>query len=126
MRYFGVSYDPSQVGRLVKKVGWSRQKPQTKARQQNMETITQWQQERSGCPNLKKAQAEGRVVLYVDKAACYLLPLLAPTWAPCGQTPVIVEQAGRAHLTGPPVRSDRSHCSQRPVVFGGLGPPFQQ
>jgi transposase len=28
-----VSYDPSQVGRLLKKVGWTRQKPQPKARQ---------------------------------------------------------------------------------------------
>ena len=35
----------------------------------------------------------------MDEAACYLLPLLAHTWAPCGQTPVVVEQAGRAHLS---------------------------
>lgn len=33
----GVSYDPSQVGRLLKKVGWTRQKPQAKVRQQNPE-----------------------------------------------------------------------------------------
>ncbi len=32
-RLFGVSYDPSQVGRLLKKVEWTRQKPQAKARQ---------------------------------------------------------------------------------------------
>lgn len=37
--------------------------------------------------------------MYVDESACYLLPLLAHTWAPCGQTPVVVEQAGRAHLS---------------------------
>ena len=37
--------------------------------------------------------------MYVDEAACYLLPLLAHTWAPCGQTPLILEQAGRAHLS---------------------------
>ena len=37
--------------------------------------------------------------MYVDEAACYLLPLLAHTWAPCGQTPVVIEQAGRAHLS---------------------------
>ncbi|MGV3556910.1 IS630 family transposase [Larkinella arboricola] len=35
----------------------------------------------------------------MDESACYLLPLLAHTWAPCGQTPVLVEQAGRAHLS---------------------------
>lgn len=26
-RFFGVSYDPSQVGRILKKIGWSRQLP---------------------------------------------------------------------------------------------------
>lgn len=35
----------------------------------------------------------------MDESACYLLPLLAHTWAPCGQTPVLVEHAGRAHLS---------------------------
>lgn len=50
-------------------------------------------------PSLKKARSEGRVILYVDESACYLLPLLAHTWAPCGQTPVLMEQAGRAHLS---------------------------
>lgn len=39
------------------------------------------------------------MILYVDESACYLLPLLAHTWAPRGQTPVILEQAGRAHLS---------------------------
>lgn len=33
------------------------------------------------------------------RTVCYLLPLLAHTWAPCGQTPVIIEQAGRLHLS---------------------------
>lgn len=35
----------------------------------------------------------------MDESVCYLLPLLAHTWAPNGQTPVLVEQAGRAHLS---------------------------
>lgn len=43
---FGVSYDPSQVGRLLKKVGWSRQKPQPKARQQDPGRVQQWRNER--------------------------------------------------------------------------------
>jgi transposase len=54
---------------------------------------------RNGYPNSKKANAEGRVIVYVDESACYLLPLLAHTWAPCGQTPIIIEQAGRSHLS---------------------------
>ncbi|WP_394366425.1 helix-turn-helix domain-containing protein [Spirosoma utsteinense] len=52
-RLFGVSYDPSQVGRLLKKVGWSRQKPQPKARQQDPGRVQQWRDER--LPELKKS-----------------------------------------------------------------------
>lgn len=45
-KLFGVSYDPSQVGRLLKKVEWTRQKPQPKARQQNPQCVEQWREER--------------------------------------------------------------------------------
>lgn len=51
------------------------------------------------CLRSKKAKDEQRVVLYVDECACYLLPLLAHSWAPRGQTPIVVEEAGRAHLS---------------------------
>jgi len=53
-KLFAVSYDPSQVGRILKKVGWSRQKPQPKARQQDPLAVAQWRQER--LPELKKSQ----------------------------------------------------------------------
>ncbi|WP_240625922.1 helix-turn-helix domain-containing protein [Spirosoma pollinicola] len=49
---FGVSYDPSQIGRLLKKVGWSRQKPARLARQQDTQAVLNWQEER--LPALKK------------------------------------------------------------------------
>ncbi|MFD2935464.1 helix-turn-helix domain-containing protein [Spirosoma flavum] len=52
-RLFGVSYDPSQVGRLLKKVGWTRQKPQPNARQQDPQRVKQWREER--LPELKKS-----------------------------------------------------------------------
>jgi len=39
------------------------------------------------------------VLVYIDESACYLLPLLSQTWAPRGQTPVLLEQAGRSHLS---------------------------
>jgi len=35
----------------------------------------------------------------VDESACYLLPFVAHSWAPRGQTPLLVEQAGRTHLS---------------------------
>jgi transposase len=48
----GVSYDPSQVGRILKASGWSRQKPVHRATQRNEEAIRQWQKER--WPQIKK------------------------------------------------------------------------
>lgn len=53
-KLFGVSYDPSQVGRLLKKGGWTRQKPQAKARQQDPVALAQWREDR--LPALKKSQ----------------------------------------------------------------------
>lgn len=52
-KLFGVSYDPSQIGRLLKKVGWSRQKPARQARQQDLQAVANWQAER--LPALKKS-----------------------------------------------------------------------
>jgi transposase len=50
--WFGVSYDPSQVGRILKASGWSRQKPVQRATQRNEEAIRRWQKER--WPEIKK------------------------------------------------------------------------
>lgn len=51
---FGVSYDPSQIGRILKKAGWSRQKPQRQAKQQDAQVVASWREER--LPELKKSQ----------------------------------------------------------------------
>lgn len=52
-KLFGVSYDPTQVGRILKKAGWSLQKPTKKARQQNAQKVQQWKQQE--LPELKKS-----------------------------------------------------------------------
>lgn len=49
---FGVQYSPQQVGNILRKIGWSRQKPRTKASQRNEEAIAQWRDE--SWPALKK------------------------------------------------------------------------
>jgi len=49
---FGVKYTPQQVGNLLRKIGWSRQKPQTKASQRNEVAIEAWRNET--WPALKK------------------------------------------------------------------------
>jgi transposase len=49
---FGVSYDPSQVGRILKACGWSSQRPVHWATQRDAAAIRQWQEER--WPEIKK------------------------------------------------------------------------
>jgi transposase len=47
----------------------------------------------------KKADDEGRTILWVDEAGFYLLPLAVRTWAPRGQTPVLRVKLTREHLS---------------------------
>lgn len=51
-REFGVSYDPSQVGRILKQCGLSLQKPLLRATQRDEEAIARWKEER--WPQIKK------------------------------------------------------------------------
>jgi DDE superfamily endonuclease len=47
----------------------------------------------------KKARPERRTLVFVDESGCYLLPAVVPTYAPCGQTPVLRPVVTRAHLS---------------------------
>ena len=46
-----------------------------------------------------KAQVEERTILFVDEAGFYLLPFVARTYAPVGQTPVLRAPLSRDHLS---------------------------
>jgi transposase len=45
-REFGVGYEMSQVGRILRECGWSRQKPMRRAKQRDEEAIRVWREER--------------------------------------------------------------------------------
>jgi transposase len=51
-REFGVSYHPVHVGRILKSLNWTRQKPMRRANQRKEEEIERWQTER--WPEVKK------------------------------------------------------------------------
>lgn len=46
-----------------------------------------------------KAQNEERTIVFIDEAGFYLLPFVAQTYAPCGQTPVLRAPLTRDHLS---------------------------
>ncbi len=45
-RKFGVSYHPGHVGRILKAIGWSRQKPVRRASQRDEAAIERWRIEK--------------------------------------------------------------------------------
>jgi transposase len=95
---FGVSYSLAHVGRLLKQIGWSLQKPRRRARQRDEAKVTAFKEER--WPALKKnAIAEDRTVVFVDQSGFYLLPMAVRTRAPVGETPALLETLTRDHLS---------------------------
>ena len=42
---FGVKYHANHIPRILKKIGWSRQKPQRRASQRDESAIAQWREE---------------------------------------------------------------------------------
>ena len=55
-RRFGVSYDPSHVSRILKRLGWSPQKPTKRAREQDEELVSEWR--KKDWPRIKKNSQE--------------------------------------------------------------------
>jgi transposase len=51
-RYYGVSYHPSHVSRILRSLGWSLQKPKRRANQRNEDEIQEWLEEK--WPEIRK------------------------------------------------------------------------
>jgi transposase len=85
---FAVRASGSEVWRLLRRMGWSPQKPAKRARERNPEAIALWKKEK--WPRiLQQAQREGRTIVFVDESGLSMKPARKSTWAPAGQTPVL-------------------------------------
>jgi transposase len=51
-QHFEVTYDPSGVWHLLKRMGWSCQKPERRARERNDQAVVAWRKE--NWPRIKK------------------------------------------------------------------------
>jgi transposase len=69
----------------------------------------------------KKADAEGRLIVWVDEAGFYLLPGCVRTYAPVGQTPVLRVKHTRDHLSviGAVTETGRVFLNIQPEAFAG-------
>src|SRR5689334_11824822 len=119
---FGVSYHPAHVSRLLRQIGYSVQKPITRATQRDDAAVAAWQED--DLPALKKkADEEARTIVWVDESAFYLLPARVRTYAPCGETPVLEVPWGHDHLSviGGLTTDGRLIQQMRPTGFDSSG-----
>ena len=87
-REFGVALSEVSVGRLLRKLGLSPQRPLYRAYQQNPEAVARWKAETY--PAIRaEAAGVGATIYFVDEAGVRSDYHAGTTWALVGQTPVV-------------------------------------
>ncbi len=75
------------MGRLLGQIGWSCQRPTTRAIQCDEPAIRRWKQET--WPRLKKALKEDRIIVFIAESGLSQKPHRVRTWFQRGKTPVL-------------------------------------
>lgn len=93
-REFQIKMSEVTVGRLLKKLGFTVQKPLHRAYQQNPQLVLSWQAE--DLPRIRAmAKAEKATVYYADESSIRSDYHCGTTWAPKGKTPVVRSTGSR-------------------------------
>lgn len=94
VREFQVKLSITSVGRLLKKLGLSPQKPLRRAYQQDREAVERWKQEEY--PAIRAEAKEcGGIILFGDEASVRSDYHSGTTWAPVGKTPIVRKTGAR-------------------------------
>jgi transposase len=97
-REFGINYTLQNVGKILKMLGFSPQRPAWQALERDPERRRIWMDETF--PAIKKrADQEGAKLYFADEAACRTDHHSGTTWAPIGETPV-VDHLGKRERIG--------------------------
>jgi transposase len=87
-RQFGVRLSVARVGRLLRSLGLSPQRPLYRALEQDPEAVVRWKTQTY--PKLRaEAQRVGATICFADEAGVRSDYHAGTTWAPVGQTPVV-------------------------------------
>jgi transposase len=93
-REFGVALSEVSVGRLLRKLGLSPQRPLYRAYQQNPEAVARWKAETY--PAIREQAAKvGATIYFADEAGVRSDYHAGTTWAPVGRTPVVATTGDR-------------------------------
>lgn len=87
-REFNVKLSVVSVGRLLRKLGLSPQRPLWRAYQQNPEAVERWKSEEYPAIRAEAAKV-GAVIYFGDEAGVRSDFHAGTTWAPIGQTPIV-------------------------------------
>jgi transposase len=87
-REFGVALSAVSVGRLLRTIGLSPQRPLYRAYQQDPEAVERWKTQDYPAIRAEAAQL-GATIYFADEAAVRSDYHAGTTWAPVGQTPMV-------------------------------------
>ncbi len=94
---FEINLSEASVGRLMKRLGFSPQRPLYRAWQQDPVRVQQWQDK--VYPEIaKRAKREGAWVMFADEVGIHSDFHAGATWSPMGQTPVVRATGARYGL----------------------------
>jgi transposase len=93
-REFDVALSEVSVGRLLRKLGLSPQRPLYRAYQQNPEAVRRWKTEEYPAIRAEAAQV-GATIYFADEAGVRSDYHAGTTWAPVGHTPVVATTGDR-------------------------------
>lgn len=87
--HFGISYHPEHVRKILKqRLGWTSQKPQRRAREQNDKEVERWRGDEF--PRLiREAWRRQATLVFLDESGFMLTPTVRRTLAPRGCTPIL-------------------------------------
>jgi len=86
--HHGVSLSLAAVGKLLHRIGFTPQRPMTRAYQQKPESVEQWISQDFPAIS-ERAQKEGAEIFFGDEAGIRSDYHSGTTWAPMGKTPVV-------------------------------------
>jgi transposase len=93
-REFRVRLSDAAVGRLLRRMGMSPQRPLYRAYQQDPERVERWKT--AEYPAIRsRAAREGAAVFFADESSVRTDYHAGTTWAPIGQTPVVTATGAR-------------------------------
>lgn len=116
---YGVRFHIVSVGRLLKKLGLSAQKPLHRAFQQNPTLVEAWT--RYEFPKIKAlAKRQGAEIFFGDEAGVRSDYHAGTTWGKKGETPVVVTTGARFTINMISAISSKGHLRFM-TVHGGVG-----